>query len=266
MQILSQLPISMPEDSFSTYYGLLKKAYDLTRDADTHITIQDVPQGITDPSMLNYYGPRELNGQEIVKCMLQAQERGFDAIIGACYFDTGIQTVSNLATIPVIGPAKAAMNIAALIGSRFAVITTEPLWIPEFEYTIAHSEYGQLALPGCPVKAISMPMHQTVKNLLQGNHEPIFEDFYQSAQELINLGAGVIIVGCGLISPLFTIKGTTDYNGVPIIDPMVSALKLAEFMVKLQKINMPITSHQGRFAQPPPGMIKELRKHFLPCH
>ena len=258
MHILSQLPIAMPEKDFQGYYDLLKRAYELTKEPETQVTIEDVPHGVHDPGMLNYYGPREINGQEMVRCMLQAEQRGFDAIAGACYFDTGISTVANFLTIPVIGPAKAAMNMAALIGSCFSVITTEPMWVPELEHAIFSSEFSSKSLRSCPVKTLDASMHQTVENLFAGSYEPIKQDFQKNAQYLIAQGADVLIAGCGLISPLFTVQEKAEIDGVPIIDPMVAALKFAEFMVQIQKKNISIKSQKGRFAHPPQKILESM--------
>lgn len=251
MYILSQLPISMPEKEYSNYYQLLYKAYELTKEKDTQVTIKDVPKGFSDPSLLNYYGLRQLNGQEMVRSMLQAEESGFDAIAGACYFDTGIKTVSNILSIPVIGPAIAAMNIASMIGENFAVITTESLWIPELEHFTLSSDYGGKSLRWRPIRALNMSMGEIVEDLLRGQYEKILEDFYSLSNEAIAQGAEVIIAGCGLISPIFTIRKISQIDGVPIIDPMVAGLKLAEFMVHLKESNMAIKSERGRFANPP---------------
>lgn len=262
MHIVSQLPISMPEKNFAGYYKLLRDAYNLTKETNTQVTIQDVPKGVSDPQFLNYYGPRELNGQEMVRCMLQAEKRGFDAIAGACYFDTGISTVSNLLSIPVVGPAQASMNIASLIGAQFAVITTEPLWVPQLKDFILQSEYVMKSLQICPVKSLQTPMHTTIEHLFAGAYEPILEDFQARAQELIDQGADVIIAGCGLISPLFTIKSMQEIDGVPIIDPMVASLKFAEFMVRLQKINVNMNTSQGKFAHPSTEIAQNIITQF----
>ena len=134
MKICCQLPISLPREEHKLYYDLLMKDYLLSKDEGTEISIKDVPAGLADSESIRYYGLRELNDAEIVKAMITAGAEGFDAIAGACYFDSGIKTASSLLSIPVVGAAQSAMHLACMVGNKFAVITSESAWVNEMEH------------------------------------------------------------------------------------------------------------------------------------
>ena len=134
MKISCHLPISMPPEVFGTYLDLLRESYEMFKEKDTEITIKDVPSGIKQFELVYYYGFRMANDQEILKTMVAAEAEGYDAIASACYFDSAVKAASNLLTIPVVGPAESAMSLASMMGTRFAVITSDELFVAEKEH------------------------------------------------------------------------------------------------------------------------------------
>ncbi len=96
MKILCQLPISMPRSSYTSYYELLEKDYDLIKRPDTEAVIRDVPTGLPDPELVSYFGLRQANDREILKSMFQAEREGFDGVAGACFSDGAIRAAGSL--------------------------------------------------------------------------------------------------------------------------------------------------------------------------
>jgi Asp/Glu/hydantoin racemase len=255
MEICAQLPISMPEKTYATYYELLMRAYELFKDDGTDITIRDVPTGIKTFELVNYFGFREINDVEVVKSILKAEAEGFDGVAGACYFDSGIKTSSSLMSIPVVGAAEASMHLAGIMGRKAAVITSEPAWIPEMEQHLMDLGFGAAAISHKPVRALSVPMDKMLEGLMSGDYTAVIEDFTAVSKQCIDEGADVLIAGCGLISPMFTVNWVTEIDGAPVIDPMIASLKITEMLVRLSKKGMPIKTGRGLF-QTPPGKLK----------
>ena len=57
-----------------------------------------------------------------------AQEEGFDAVCIDTMSDSGVAALRSLLDIPVIGPGRASMLTAMLLGSRFSVVTMWKHW------------------------------------------------------------------------------------------------------------------------------------------
>lgn len=253
----------MPKSVYGSYYDLLMQSYELVKDPDTTVEIRDVPGGLKDPALMSFLGFRGMNEAEIVKAMVGAENDGFDGISGACYFDCGVEMGNNLLSIPVVGAAKSTMHMAALMGHKFAVITSEPIWVSFVNEYLVHSGFGPFAIAKEPVRAVSTPLETMVGDLLSGRYDGIVDDFLNTCQKCIADGAEVIIAGCGLISPIFPVKGIFNVEGAPILDPMAMALKATETLAKLKSKGLKVKSEQGVCLKAPEELfkkgIKELR-------
>jgi len=263
MKICALLPISMPKAVFGSYYDLLMRSYDLVKDGDTEVEIRDVPEGLKDPALMSFRGFRDLNDAEIVKAMLNAEREGFDAVSGACYFDSGVRTGNNLLSIPVVGAAKATMHMAGLMGRKFAVVTSEPVWVPFMADHLIKLGFAPFAVSHRPVRAMTMPLESMIGDLLSGRYDKIVENFLETCRECLVDGAEVIIAGCGLISPIFPVKGIAELEGALILDPMAMALKMTETLTKLKMSGMQVKSQKGMSLKAPKELmakgLKELK-------
>ena len=263
MKICALLPISMPRTVFGGYYDLLMQSYEITKDDDTEVEIRDVPEGLKDPALMSFEGFRGLNEAAIVKAMLTAERDGFDAVSGACYFDCGVRMGNNLLPIPVVGAAESTMHMAALMGRKFAVVTTEPVWVSFMTEHLINLGFASFAVSRKPVRAMTLPLESMIGDLLGGHYDQIIDNFMKTCRECLADGAEVIIAGCGLISPIFPVKGIFELEGVPILDPMAMALKMTESLTRLKMSGMQIKSRTGMSLKAPEELmakgLKELK-------
>ena len=65
---------------------------------------------------------------------------GFDAIILACFDDTGLAEARRLSGVPTIGIGEAAFHVAMLLGAKFSVVTTLAISVPVIEENLR--DYG----------------------------------------------------------------------------------------------------------------------------
>ncbi|KMY66017.1 hypothetical protein AAU61_18795 [Desulfocarbo indianensis] len=263
MKIWSQLPISMPREVYGGYYDLLMRAYDLFKRSDTQVVIKDVPAGIRDPQLICCYGFRGINEIEIVKCMLQAEQQGFDAIAGACYFDSGVKIASSLLSIPVTAPAEASMHLAGMMGNKFAVVTSEPGFVEEMTHHIPALGFGSAAIDRDPVRPLTLPFDLFIEALMKGNYSPVIDSFLAVARGCLRDGADVIIAGCGLMSPMFSTTGLAEVDGAPVIDPMVASLKMAELMTEYQSKGAAVKTKIGLYNAPGAELLAKGREELL---
>jgi len=246
MEIWCQLPISMPEShpAYEPYYALLRAGYDTVKRPDTKVTVKDVPTGLAGPDEITYVGKRFLNDREILTSMLQAETEGYDAVAGACFFDGAVRAAQQMMTIPVVGPAQVSMQLAALLGTRFAAITSDPRWIPEMEAHISEVGMREHAIGYKPMRAITLAP-DVFFGCLGGDYQPAVDNFAEIAEGCIDDGADVLIAGCGLLSPMLTAAGLHQISGVPVLDPMLVSLKYAEMLVDYRQSGMPVKSTAG---------------------
>jgi len=259
MKIWCQLPKSMPQDSpdFKTYYELLLADYNMVKRPDTEVVIKDVPTAPSETYDISYLGIRALLDHHILRTMLQAEREGYDAIAGACYFDGAIKEADNLMSIPVVGAAEASMHLASMLGDHFAVVTSEPKWVFEMEKHIIECGMRDSALPVNPVRSLTISF-ATLKDCLRGNYQPVIDDFKKVAQTCLKDGADTIIAGCGLFSPMLTQSGIVNFEGVPIIDPMLASLKVAELMVDFRNAGIDFETARGRFIRPTVSQVNKV--------
>jgi hypothetical protein len=85
---------------------------------------------------------------------------------------------------------------------------------------------------------------------LEGEYDPVVEDFKKQAVGCLEDGADVLIAGCGLISPMLTVNAVREIEGAPVIDPMQVALKYTEMMIDFKAAGMPVISNRGLFVKP----------------
>ena len=78
-----------------------------------------------------------------------------DAVVIACFDDTGLAEARAIAGCPVIGIGEAAFHAAMLIGARFSVVTTLAVSVPVIEANLA--AYG-LASACVRVRASGVPV------------------------------------------------------------------------------------------------------------
>jgi allantoin racemase len=257
MKISCHLPISMPREGYGTYLDLLKESYEIFKDKETEVTIKDVPNGIKQFELVWYSGFRSANEREILKTMVAAEAEGFDAIASACYFDSAVKAASNLLTIPVVGPAEATMNLATMMGNRFAVITSDEVFVEEKTHHLMQLGFGPKAILNKPVRTMTLPFDELIHHIMTRNFDPLVENFTKIAQGCLEDGADVIIAGCGIISPIMSLAKLTEIDGAPVIDPMIISLKMAELLAKFQKLGLHIKSTRGLFDHPPEDLKKQ---------
>ena len=152
------------------------------------------------------------------------EAEGFDAVIIACFDDTGLDAARSLLAVPVLGLCQSAALIASNVCERVAVVTTMPQSVPPLNrlvgsYLGAERNAGVFAA-GIPVLDLEDPSQATLDRL-----------FSSCETALASGGADGLVLGCAGLSKLA--KTISDTFGVPVIEPIAAATKLAEATVGL---------------------------------
>jgi len=147
---------------------------------------------------------------------------GVNAYVVACFDDPGLNAAREVASGPVIGICQAAVQVAMTISRRFSIITTLPRSIPLIEDLVV--DYG--AERHCRnVRAIDLPVLGLEEDPIQAERLLIREIEAAKKEDR----AEAIILGCAGMSSLC--DRLRDATGVPVIDGVTAAIKLAEALI-----------------------------------
>ena len=264
MKLWLQLPIEMdPEHPKNkSFFNLVNKAYKLIKRPDTNITIKSVQNGLKDLEQISYTSLRFLNEREVLATILQAEKEGFDGILNLGYLDPALKAIKQISSIPVVGCMETAMHFASLVGHKFAIITSKPEFIPIIQELLNLYQMDHFSITYKPVRSLSVSFHELINSLDKRDFNPLITDFKTVALGCIDDEAEVLIVGCGLICPLLLEAGLKDLEGVPIVNPQLIGLKVAEVMVDLHQAGIPVISRKGLFHQATPQYMEETMNIF----
>lgn len=263
MKIWCQLPLKVDVDASpgKLLADMLAEDYALVKRPDTEVVIKAQDKGIFSITEFGYPGLRYLNDAEGLKTILRAEEEGFDAVVISCYFDPALKAAKALLSIPVIGAGEATMHFASMMGLKFATITSDSRYVPEMTEQIAG--YGMLAhaIERNPVRSLTLSEAEFM-GCLMGEYTPAVSSFREVAKGCIEDGAEVLIVGCGVLSPMLTLRGVKEIDGVCIIDPEIVAIKMAEMMAELAGAGMPTVCKKGLYLASPSTGWQAVSKIF----
>ena len=155
----------------------------------------------------------------------EANDRGYDAVVIACFSDPGLDAAREATDLPVVGIQDAAMHLAAQIGYRFSVLTTLKHRAPLRERAALLAGLDR-RLASC--RPLNLPVLETVVN-----REAVVRKIVTVGRQAIEEdGAEVLVLGCAGLGDL-AIRASREL-GVPVIDPNAAALKLCETLVDLR--------------------------------
>jgi len=206
---------------------------------DTEISVTSLDTG---PASLESRYEDAMAVPDLVEKVVQAEEDGLDAVISDCMGDTGVEAAREKVSIPVIGPAETSMHIAAMLGHKFSVVTVLDRLIPLVDQrAIRTGLTGKLA----SVRTVKIPVLE-----LDGRDRLLNALVDESVKAVREDGAHVIILGCtdmaGVAKDLEERLKKHGISDVPVIDPTVLALKIAEALTDMG------LSHSKRTYPAPP--------------
>ena len=165
------------------------------------------------------------------------EEAQVDAHVIACFDDTGLDAARALAKAPVIGIGEAGYHLATLVAGRFSVVTTLPRSIPVLEHNLLR--YG-LAFRCASVRAAGVAVLELEKPGSPARARISDEIGAALAEDR----AEAIVLGCAGMADLA--GELAAVHGVPVIEGVGAAVKLAETLVGLGLA----TSKTGGWAMP----------------
>jgi allantoin racemase len=191
------------------------------------------------PASIEGYYDEALSIPGVLAEIAKGEAVGVSAHIIACFDDTGLEAARCVSLAPVIGIGEAAFHVASMLGHRFSVITTLSRSIAVIENNL--SKYG-LAGRCAKVRACELPV-LSLDDPTSNAAAKIGAEVELAKQED---KAEVIVLGCAGMAQLAAHLGAR--HGLPVIDGVASAVKLAEALTVLGLR----TSKVGAYAFPRP--------------
>lgn len=147
-----------------------------------------------------------------------------DAYIIACFGDPGLLAAREMTSAPVIGVAEAAFHLASLIATRFSVVTTLSRTGIIAEHLL--DQYG--FRNHCRrVRATDIP----VLDLEDDSGSALEKIIAECCRARDEDGIGTIVLGCAGMTDLT--DTISEEVGLPVVDGVTAAVKLAEALVGL---------------------------------
>lgn len=161
-----------------------------------------------------------------------------DAVVIACFDDTGLDAARCLTDKPVIGIGEAAYHMASIIANKFSVVTTLARSVPALEHNL--HRYG-LAARCARVRSSEV----AVLELEEPGSNASGRISQEIARAIIEDRAEAIVLGCAGMTDLA--DRLSHEHGLPVLDGVTCAVAMCETMVRL-KLR---TSRLGGYAPVP---------------
>ncbi|MCG8355249.1 MAG: aspartate/glutamate racemase family protein [Kiloniellales bacterium] len=190
--------------------------------AGVEVEVRSIPRG---PGSIESSYDAALVVPELLTLLVQAERDGFDAAMIGCFSDPGLEAARELLEMPVVGPGESALHLAAQLGSRFAIVSPS-----EGSGRVA-ARMRALGLDGkfAGVRSISMSVLDLARQ-----REPTLERIAEVGRRAVaEDGADVLVLGCMSMAFLGIADSLRARIGVPVVNPVVAALKTAEMIVAM---------------------------------
>jgi len=176
---------------------------------------------------------------------------GADAHVIACFGDPGLHAARELARGPVIGIAEAAFHCAALLATGFSVVTTLTRTCVIAEHLVLQYGFERRCrgIHGTDIAVLELdePGGDAYARILKCSRDALAKD-----------RSGAIVLGCAGMTDL-CLRLQSEL-GVPVVDGVAAAVKLAESLVSLGLG----TSKLGDYAAPLPKKYAGLAAPYSP--
>lgn len=253
--LIQRIAASDPTSPVTQSYGdMLHKNCEMVKEKDTEITIRLLKRGLNSLSEFAYSYLHYLNDREVFEAVIQGEKDGFDAIIIYCFSDPALDEMKQALGIPVIGLGQTAMMVASLMGARLGVIAMSPASVARNEQLARKYGVGDKVI--LPIRPLPISLEEQGKMIVDA-HKGI-EAFKGLARTYIDQGAEVLVPACGALNLALRFApgcpelpvGLTEFEGVPIVDSVAGAIKMAEMMIGLKRAGSPWISRKGTYSQP----------------
>jgi Asp/Glu/hydantoin racemase len=273
VRIAFHMPNAAPvgDEGIRTAAAFLRQNLELAKSPDTKIDVRVMEKGALSARASFEIACSDFlslgNSPALVEAIVDSEVRGYDAAIIGCAHDPALREARQRVGIPVVALTQASALFAHLMGANYGIVAISAQARAILQEKIESYGLGK-HLAGIAVLGSSLK-EQAVAWL--DASESAIDDFRTAARALIAAGAEVIYPACGGSSLMLRLTpnmnqypgGITEIDGVPVIDQLSVAVKIAEIMIALRRAGSPWISRAVSYAKPTDAIVAEAS--YLPA-
>ena len=185
----------------------------------TELTVTCPPNG---PLAIESSYDEAMCAPGVLELVKKANEEKYDAVILACFSDPALEQAREISDILVTGIEEISLHVAAMLGSKFTVLTMTDKRVPSKE---AHVRRFKLEGSLASVRPLGMSVAE-----IEADEKRACAQILKVAKEAAEKdGAEVIVLGCaGMAGYADVVRSDL---GMEVIDPSSLALKVTEALV-----------------------------------
>ena len=198
---------------------------------------------------LEYEFYEHLAIHKIIEKTVNAEKEGLDGVVIGCFYDPGLREARELVEIPVVGVCEASLHVASMLSAgKYSVLVGRRKWIPKmadnakiygFDSRIASWRVLDLTVPEMKDE------EKTQAAILREARAAVEEDM-----------AECVVLGCtGMAGQAMRAQ---EELCVPVLDPVLMGVKVAEMRVALWKRYGISQSKIGGYEAPPPEELEPI--------
>lgn len=208
------------------YLGGDERRQYLQRAASPGVTVERIADFTTSagrPETIESLYDEALLAPWTVEMTVEAERRGYDAVITGCAGDPGVEAARELVRIPVIGPGQAALHTAAMLGTTFAVLSPVESTVRPSQALVRHYGLGE--------RCVSVRSVDCSVLALREGHPETFEAAMAVANRcVVQDRADVLVLLCASLSHVFGDR-LAEALPVPVVNVLRVSVRVAEMVV-----------------------------------
>jgi allantoin racemase len=174
-------------------------------------------------------GPNELGytlmAPGLIKKAIEAEDRGFDAVMTICLYDWGVEAARHVVDIPVVASGAATCHVASMMVDRVGVLAPTTPGVPvTYKVLRKNGLWGDRV---APIRGVDLPVQE-----LWDNKEELKRRIVRMFQKTAEEGAQVCwIVGSLLIPFAISAQEIQKVIKIPVLDPIGIGVRMCELLV-----------------------------------
>jgi len=207
------------------------------------------------PPDIDYFYSKHMIEMSLYEAVIRSEEAGYDAVIVGCLYDPGVRVARELVDIPVIGPLEASFQMAPYFGHSFMLLTDHRKAVPYLR------DSALLCGGGANLRGVDA-IDWFVRDMI-GDRKAVVKDIMRLSKETAKrMDAECVIMGCTIIAAIYQehlMEGGTP-SEVPIVNPNLIALKVAEGLADLHRNGGYHLARSGFYQKPTGHYLAEFNR------
>jgi allantoin racemase len=186
------------------------------------VAVEAVPGDVFRAGLTDLH--RALIAPVVTRAAVDAEARGIDAIVPYGTLDLGVEEARHAVLIPIVGPGRAAVHAAATLCERFAIVCYDVAHVVMFAKLVRFWRVESWVTGIYPVDVVVTD--------IEAHRDELRRRLVEVARRAVERDGAQLIVplGMSMVPLTFAAADLASDIGVPVVDPLASAMRLAEML------------------------------------